>query len=502
MQHALAGPKGAVDRSVTVTSGLVVALILLPALVKLAFYPSYPGSDDAFIHIATAEHILRGDGWGIVSNDRVNLSSSPVFTVLLLPILAIASIGLAQLVTLAFACAALAVTYFATRAITASTMAALAALVIAAANAHLWRWSGTVMEASLAYLSVTIIAALTLFLIQARRASTWRLALLGALIGLGTLVRFEIGLLLPLSFVALWVSWQSDRMRLTAIVGGFTVAVLPWIVFATAYFGTPIPTTFFAKASALHIMNASVVKALGTVVASGFGVSLVLATAAFAVAFRTVEGRIKLRERAIPLLFLVSWPIALFLFYYVKTDGLQSAARYFLPGMATWPIAVGLVISAVPRVQRYRSWLAAALVICVAAGVVINVWKVQPVLAAFNGGYRMAMTHGASFLREKCKPGDVALIDTDIGIMAYDGIGDCVFVDGGALATPAVRGMTFAEKLSRVRPTYAVQSIGTSRNELGAAYPQLRLLMAESYPDHGVANAGNLDWLNIYRADR
>jgi 4-amino-4-deoxy-L-arabinose transferase-like glycosyltransferase len=445
---------------------------------------------------------LHGEGWGIVSNDRVNLSSSPVFTVLLLPILAIASIGLAQLVTLAFACGALAVTFFATRAITASNTCALAALVIAAANAHLWRWSGTVMEASLAYLSVTIIAALTLQLTQARRGSTWHLALLGALIGLGTLVRFEIGLLLPLSLVALWLSWQSVRIQLAALFGGFIVAVLPWIVFATTYFGTPIPTTFFAKANSLHIVNVAVVKALGTVVATGFGVSLVLAALAFAIAVQTAQGRIKLRQYTIPLLFLIGWPIALFLFYYLKTDGLQSAARYFLPGMATWPIAVGLIISAVPRKQHYRAWLAAALIACLAAGVVINVFKIQPVLTAFNGGYRTAMTHGASFLRDNCKPGDVALIDTDIGIMTYDGIGDCVFVDGGALATPAVRGMTFAEKLSRVKPTYVVQSIGTSRNELAADYPQLRLLMAESYPDHGVANAGQLDWLNIYSVDR
>ncbi len=62
------------------------------------------------------------------------------------------------------------------------------------------------------------------------------------------------------------------------------------------HFGTPIPTTFFAKASSLHIVNASVVKALGTVVATGFGVSLVLAAIAFAFAFRSVEGRTRLRQ--------------------------------------------------------------------------------------------------------------------------------------------------------------------------------------------------------------
>jgi hypothetical protein len=39
MQPTLAEPKRTVDRSLIVMSGLVMALILLPALVKLALYP-------------------------------------------------------------------------------------------------------------------------------------------------------------------------------------------------------------------------------------------------------------------------------------------------------------------------------------------------------------------------------------------------------------------------------------------------------------------------------
>ncbi len=166
--------------------------------------------------------------------------------------------------------------------------------------------------------------------------------------------------------------------------------------------------------------------------------------------------------------------------------------------MATWPIAVGLIISAVPNRHRYRTWLAAALVARLGVGLLIKVAKVQPVLTAFNGGYRTAMIREADYLRDNCKPGDIALIDTDIGIMAYYGIGDCTFVDGGALATPSVRGMTLAEKPSRVKPPLLVQSIARTRNELAADYPHLTLLMSESYPDHGVANAGQLDYVNIH----
>lgn len=158
MRETQAEPNRTFHRSLVVVGALVVVLILTPALVHLIFYPAFAGADDAFIHVAVAEHILRGDGWGIVSHDRVNLSSSPFFTILLLAVLPMGSIGLAEILSLVFACAALAITFFTTRRITASIMCGLAALVVAAANAHLWRWSGTVMETALAYLSVTLIA--------------------------------------------------------------------------------------------------------------------------------------------------------------------------------------------------------------------------------------------------------------------------------------------------------------------------------------------------------
>jgi hypothetical protein len=500
-------PQRALDGTKALTACIVVVLVLSPALAKLAFYPAYPGSDDAFIHIATAKHVLNGEGWGVVSADRVNLSSSPMFVLLLLPVFAIGSIGLAQIVSVAFACAALAITFFATRLLTASTMCGLVALVVAAANVHLWRWSGTVMETSLGYLAVTAIAAVTAWLMmRAPHASLKHCALLGALIGFGTLVRFEIGMLLPLSLLLLWFSWGTGRFsrgtgrRLAVVSVGFAAVVLPWMVFAKMYFGTLLPTTFSAKADSLHIINLTAVKNYGTVAVSGFGLSILIAAVAIALAHRSVEGRARLREYAAPLCFLVLWPIVLFAFYYIKLDeGFGGVARWFLPGMATWPIAAGLLVATVPPKPQYRYWLTAALVGCLVVAVVFNVIRVRPVLNSFNSGYRQAMTHGAAYLRDHCKPGDIALIWSDIGVMADEGIGACALVDGGTLATPQLHGMSDAEMFSYVRPTYVVQSIGSTPNELAAEYPQLALQMSESYTDHGVGRAGILDYLNIYR---
>lgn len=486
---------------------VVVVLVSAPALVKLFSYADYPGSDDAFIHIAVVENILRGDGWGIISNDRVNMSTSPLFTLILLPVFAVGSIGFAQLLSLGFSSAALGITFFATRAITKSDLSGFTALVIAATNVHLWRWSGTVMETSLAYLFVTVIAATALKLISVDDGKSMRRAVtLGVLIGLGTLVRFEIGMLMLLSVAAIWLARQPNPRKVAVlVVGGFTGTFLPWVLFATAYFGTPIPTTFAAKTtSALHLVNPAVTKGIMLVFATGFGVSALIAVYAASLAMRSADGRDSLRKLALPLAYLLSWPVCLFAFYYLKTSGLQSAGRYFLPGMATWPIAVGLLVATVPRIKRdsngRRALLATALVGSLAAGLTINAANVRPVLTAFNGGYRVAMTHAAEYLRHTCNPGEGALIIVDIGIIARDGVGDCVLVDGGALATPSVRSMTIDQAIDQFKVKYVVQSIGRSPGELADKYPQLglKLELSERYTEHGIAKAGQVNYLNIF----
>lgn len=480
---------------------LACVLIASPAIVKVIFYPDYPGSDDAFIHVATAEHILSGQGWGIAGSGHVNLSSSPAFTVILLAVLSVGSIGLAQATSLVFACAGLAVTYLAVRRLT-SRSAGLVALAVAAANVHLWRWSGTVMETSLGYLAVACIAAWALTRCLATHRTHLDLAVLGVLIGIGTMVRFEIGLLLPISLAIVWLAGERRLTAFVTLLVSFIVGVGPWLIFSSLYFGSPIPTTFYAKASSLHIVNVQIVKQIGSVVASGFGVSILLAVAFGFLAFRSAAGRAMIRSSLLPLLFCTAWPIALFAFYYLKTSGLQSAARYFLPGMATWPFIVGLLALAASRNVLYRAISLAGATGCVIVALCINAIQITPVLERFNSGYRVAMSEGASYLQSHCSVGDTALISVDIGIMARNGVGECAPKDGGALATPELRNMTLSEQVSFLGPKFIVQSIGSERDALASRLPGYKLVYWRAYPDHGVARGGKTDYLNIYQRYR
>ena len=502
MNPPVGNSKRAFSRYQLVTAAIAGLLILAPALVKFFSYPAYPGPDGAFLQVAVAEHILDGKGWGIVSHDRVNLTSSPIFILVLVAVLAIGSIGLAQIVSVGFGCAALAVTFFATRSITESSVCGLAALAVAAADVHLWHWSGVLMETSLAYLAVTVIAAMTLWMMRGRWTGTPMFMVLGALIGLGTLVRFEIGILLPLSIAALWFSRHPSVLRLVAVGGGFLIPVLPWFAFATSYFGSPLPTTYFGHVGSFHIVNTGIVKADGTAVVTGVGLSILIAAVAVVLARRTSDGRAKLRSYAMPLCFLLSWPIALFGFHYLKTP--VGSARYALPGMATWPMAVGLVIAAVPPKPRNLRWLTAALGGCLAVALVINVVTLRPALNSFNSGYRPAMTAAAQYLRDHCKPGEVAVfLDNGLGIGARDGIGDCTLMDT-ALATPQLSGIPLEQLLTSVRPTYVVEGRGPrglSGDDLPVRYPQLVLLRSQSYASSELATPRQLTYLNIYRVN-
>ena len=53
-----------------------------------------------------------------------------------------------------------------------------------------------------------------------------------------------------------------------------------------------------------------------------------------------------------------------------------------------------------------------------------------------------------------CRPGDIALIEVDIGIMTHEGIEPCTLVDAGILASPELQGLTFQQMIDTTRPTY------------------------------------------------
>lgn len=482
----------------------VAGLCLLPAIVKLLFYRSYPGSDDSFIHLSVIEHITAGQGWGVNPNDPVNLSSSPMFTLLLLALHPFGSIGLVQIVSELLAAAGLGVLYLTARRITGNVPLSLATLAIGAANVQLWRWSGAVMEPALAFLMVAGIIYLQ-YRLRPEPRSALPLVGYGLLIGVATLTRFELGMFLPLAVLGLSLphSTLARLVRRTALLtAGFLVPTVVWGVFSKSYFGGILPTTFRAKASGWTLVNTTVAGQAVLVLAATFG-PLIVAILALAWARRqpAAAWSAGLQRHAV----IVVWPVALLAFYYLRTPNLISASRYYLPALYPLPLWFAVLAAGRSRASDAdRSWRMPALVAAasIVVALVVNAIAVTPTLRGYNENYRATMADGARFLQQHCDGTGPALVYVDIGIISDTGTGRCRIADAGALASPELRGLDLTAAMQKTKPQYVVETVGETRSGLTPQYPDLSLVYSRGYRSHGISTRGTEYYLNIYSVSR
>src|ERR1700721_3109228 len=176
---------------------LPLLLIAAPAIVKLLYYPTYIGSDDSYIHLQVAHNVLLHHTWGIAPYVRCNLSTSPLFTILLIVLeffFHTHAVVVAQILS-ALACSlGIFALYRRTILITGSTAAACLAAGTSALACNLWRWNGTLMESPFAFAAIAV----TLLLFASPRLSTSRASAAGLLLGLSALLRPALLCLAPL----------------------------------------------------------------------------------------------------------------------------------------------------------------------------------------------------------------------------------------------------------------------------------------------------------------
>lgn len=202
--------------------------------------------DDAFITFRYARNLVQGDGFTFNPGERVLGTSTPLFTLLSAALYML--FGDAGLPTAAVAVSSLALgaqawlLYLLLRRRLPWTASALAAFTLLGA------FSGYRFLA----LETHLFAALVLLTIWA--LAVGRPVLCGLALGLAFLTRYDAGLLVPLVFLWQWLrEHEVDPWpRLLAAARPLLVAavpVLPWLVFATLYFGSPLPHTLGAKTS-------------------------------------------------------------------------------------------------------------------------------------------------------------------------------------------------------------------------------------------------------------
>jgi hypothetical protein len=345
---------------------------------------------------------------------------------------------------------------------TGSITAALFAEAAASFSVNLWRWNGSLMEATFAF----AVVALTLYLFRKDASSAWpRVLGAGVVLGIGMLLRPEMGIVLLLALFVQWMrSGSAYKVRDAALILlGTGLVLLPWCLFALRQFGRIIPTTFAAKSTHhLSLVNPVILRQLGESIVE----SLLFPTLLVLLLLVVVRSKASREESSADWLRWVipaGWVFGLFGFYYLKTHGLQSTGRYVLPLLPGEVLLLAYcwahVEHAMRRLERRIAlgFIGAHVVFALA----LNYLTVTPVLRRFDATYATTMRATADELAKDLQGSTNrrVLVVSDIGVLSCEANGRFEIYDGGALATPSLLGLRLNEMIERVKPAYVVQSL-------------------------------------------
>ena len=489
---------------------LVCLLALVPTLVKLFCYPTYPGSDDAFIHLTIVRNVTHGLGWGINPGEPVNLSSSPLYTILvaLLSLLGFDALTAGMWLSGLVGFGALVALHrlLATLGLRPSTR--VAGVAFAAFNFYLWRWNGVVMETTLGLCLLTLAYWSYHLADRTGRATAGRYLLTGAVAGLAMLTRFELALVMVcfgLRELALAPAAPARWLRSCTLLGvGFLVVIAPWFLFCRAYFHLMLPTTFYAKTShGLIWWNPTVTLDLLKVIGPSYvvpllGVGVLLGLAVARKPDVRGAGLAVINRLDVYLL-----PLLLALFYYLKTTNLESSARYYLPGLQLLAAAIACALDDLADglpVGWVRPTVTALVVVDAVLSLGFNQLRVAPVLSRFKDNYWRVAQESAGVLHSHAQPGRKVkvLVEVDIGMLAFYAGDACYFFDGGALATPSLKGLSIAQQVERTRPDLVIEPLGTSVGDLSASVPALVPSWHQDFRSHSVTSPNTVFYCNIY----
>ena len=446
---------------------LALVIASIPALIKMEFFPHYIGSDDAYIHLTVARNLAQGLGWGINPHQPVNLSTAPAFTLMLAAAERFSThpVGIVQILSYLAVVIGLLAIYAAVVAETSSSAAGLLSETTAAFSNNLWRWNGTLMETTFAF---SIVSA-TLYLLRRGKKQTPRGAIrLGLILGLGVLMRPEIGMLCI--FAAVVLALRTERRSRKKLVSILLLTILfiflTWVIVArTVLKITVIPTTLAAKS--VHGLIAWNPRVLEEFALSHVESCLIPALLVGTILFLSWKGGTWRFGDWASYVLPLTWVLGLLAFYYFKTRNLESAGRYLLPLLPAEAVLIALVWKGA-MVEKNEARRAAVYMVTVGAlafnavfALAVNQMLISPVLRRFENEYLASMRAAAMEIagRTAGLHDKKVLILYDIGVLSYASEGKFEIFDGGSLASPDLYGLSVTEKVSRVEPSIVVETL-------------------------------------------
>jgi hypothetical protein len=428
----------------------ILALIVLVALANLFPFRGYL-TDDTFIHLQFAKHLLRGEGFSFNANAPTYGDTSPLWVFLLagagalVPGSAATPAGLAGIPPLAmiakiwgalFTVLAVLAMAAAGRALRWEPRVALTAAAMVALHAWSARWGISGMETPLALaLSTTALWLLARGFVGGRS-----LFFAGVALGAGILVRPEFLLLLGLAAAGAWWSVAGGRARRVGqLLGGAAIPAVPWLLLAWSWFHHLLPNTSGAKAGSWldpERMITAIRESMRIVLAADLvPVALAVLALAWLRPWAALRGDSEsVRGRRAFWTMALAWALLLVVGYALR--GVQVVSRYLVP-VAPAIVAIGLAAlrhASLAWTPRRRAWapvLALALYAAQNLGVTFAVSV--PHVSRHTDGLRASLGEIALWARGRTAPGTLFAV-ADIGVFGY--YSDRTVLDLYGLVTP------------------------------------------------------------------
>ncbi len=411
-------------------SRALLLLLLVAAAAALVPFLDYL-TDDTFIHLQFAKHLVQGKGFAFNAGEPTYGATSPLWVLLLalagkvLPIAVAAPADPSTMPALAWVAKALGLIAHLVTIVTLVLLGkrlgwddrtSLGLGLLLGAQAWAARWALSGMETPLAAACVAL-ALYGLAGILIRGRAGW---MTGVFLGLASLTRPECHLLAVIVVIAVWMGAERRGRRAAQVLAGIALVVLPWLVTAWRWFHTLLPNTAAAKAGA-RLVPGLLVAAFHAVFQVELAAdALPLALFVLVLAFGNRATALpSTRGRRLFWLTCVAWPVLLVVSF--ALEGVQVVSRYLVPatpcvlllGMASfrWVVANNF-----PR--RYGMALAIFLAAFALQNAVFTTLVSVPSTRAFTSGLRASLASIGVWARDRTPP-TAFFAAADIGAFGY-----------------------------------------------------------------------------------
>lgn len=390
--------------------------LLAVLLIYLALQAALWGyvTDDTYIHLVYANHLLLGKGWVFNLGEPSYGSTSPLWVLLLAPFASGEAAGVLAARLAALLAGLLSILVFhrlAGRAIARPDLR-LAATLLFATEVWFLRWSASGMESALA-----VLALLVFFdaLAAAPRRQSGAFGV-GVLAAAAALVRPEYYLLCAL-LLALALLSPRWRRRWWALAAGVALPLVPWLLFAHLELGAAFPSTAAAKSRGWQGWQHLALQAARLLRVPASSQALLLVAAAGGTA--TALGRRLRGAGGEPIRFYAAlagvWAVALPAVFLLRD--VQVISRYLLPVTPLLPLAAGAYAARwVERRPRLRGWVLAAVALSILPNALLFGARVLPDARRFPRELEASLGRMADYLDEHGVAGG-RVACPDIGLM-------------------------------------------------------------------------------------